>query len=86
MDNLPTGQDTLDTKNLLSPNSLMTPDPNKVGQSVFYDCIDASPCVEVADKIKVRNDTDEEGDSKYNKKIWSPKTFITTKTFCSVRH
>lgn len=41
----------------------MTPDPNKVGQSVFYDCIDASPCVEVPDKV--RNDTDEEGESEY---------------------
>lgn len=36
----------------------MTPDPNKVGQSVFYDCIDASPCVEIA------GHTDEEPDSK----------------------
>lgn len=66
LDNLPT-QDTLDTKNLQSPCSLTTPDPNKVGQSVFYDCIDASPGVEVAgaSKVKPRNDTDEEGESKF---------------------
>lgn len=73
MDNLPT-QDTLDTKNLQSPNSLMTPDPNKVGQSVFYDCIDASPCVEVVDKANRRSDTDEETDSTYKLKnidFWS---------------
>ncbi|XP_063707665.1 rab GTPase-activating protein 1-like isoform X2 [Culicoides brevitarsis] len=60
LDNLPVA--TLETKNVQSPNSLTTPDPNKVGQSVFYDCMDASPAGETTPgtKTKERSDTDDE--------------------------
>lgn len=40
---------------------LQTPEINKVGQSVFYDCIDLSPAAEKQDVMKPeRSDTDEE--------------------------
>uniref|UniRef100_A0A0K8TSK8 Putative rab gtpase-activating protein 1-like isoform x3 n=1 Tax=Tabanus bromius TaxID=304241 RepID=A0A0K8TSK8_TABBR len=48
---------------LLSPKSdLSTPDVNKVGQSVFYDCIDLSPAsVEKQDDMKPeKSDTEED--------------------------
>lgn len=45
---------------------LPTPEINKVGQSVFYDCIDLSPTAEKQDDMKPeRSDTEEE--SMYNK-------------------
>lgn len=40
---------------------LPTPEVNKVGQSVFYDCIDLSPTAEKQDDMKPeRSDTEEE--------------------------
>lgn len=40
---------------------LPTPEINKVGQSVFYDCIDLSPTAEKQDDMKPeRSDTEEE--------------------------
>lgn len=43
-------------KELLTP-----PEMNKVGQSVFYDCIDMSPTAEKQDDMKPeRSDTEEE--------------------------
>jgi Rab GTPase-activating protein 1 len=45
-----------------SPSStLLTPDVNKVGQSVFYDCLDMSPLTEKQDDMKPeKSDTEEE--------------------------
>ncbi|XP_037909187.1 rab GTPase-activating protein 1-like isoform X3 [Hermetia illucens] len=47
---------------LLSPSDVSTPDVNKVGQSVFYDCMDMSPIsTEKQDDMKPeKSDTDEE--------------------------
>uniref|UniRef100_A0A336LY84 CSON008111 protein n=1 Tax=Culicoides sonorensis TaxID=179676 RepID=A0A336LY84_CULSO len=61
LDNL-SAPESLGFKNLQSPVSLTTPDPNKVGQSVFYDCIDASPMIENVGQghVKGKGDTDEE--------------------------
>lgn len=43
---------------------LPTPEINKVGQSVFYDCIDLSPTAEKQDDMKPeRSDTEEESTS-----------------------
>jgi Rab GTPase-activating protein 1 len=44
----------------MSPASaVLTPDVNKVGQSVFYDCLDMSPLTEKQDKPE-KSDTEEE--------------------------
>lgn len=49
---------------LLNPNNIPTSDMNKVGQSVFYDCIDLSPTAEKQDDMKPeRSDTEEESKS-----------------------
>lgn len=46
---------------LLNPNTLPASEMNKVGQSVFYDCIDLSPTAEKQDDMKPeRSDTEEE--------------------------
>lgn len=46
---------------LLDPNTLPKSEMNKVGQSVFYDCIDLSPTAEKQDDMKPeRSDTEEE--------------------------
>lgn len=46
---------------LLDPNTIPQSEMNKVGQSVFYDCIDLSPTAEKQDDMKPeRSDTEEE--------------------------
>lgn len=57
------------TKSIQSPQSdgsTTSNEANKVGHSIFYDCIDASPAagIEKQDDMKPeKNDTDEEGSS-----------------------
>lgn len=42
-------------------DQLQSPELNKVGQSVFYDCVDLSPMAEKQDDMKPeRSDTEEE--------------------------
>lgn len=48
-------------QDFLHPNTLPPSEMNKVGQSVFYDCIDLSPTAEKQDDMKPeRSDTEEE--------------------------
>lgn len=49
-------------KSLRTPNSCSSPDMNKVGKSVFYDCLDVSPLAEKQDDMKPEklSDTDED--------------------------
>jgi hypothetical protein len=53
-----------DKKPIKTPNSSssITPDLNKVGKSVFYDCLDVSPMAEKQDDMKPEkySDTDED--------------------------
>ncbi|KAJ6641996.1 Rab GTPase-activating protein 1 [Pseudolycoriella hygida] len=53
---------TIDSsQGLLNPNTVLSAEMNKVGQSVFYDCIDLSPTAEKHDNMKPeRSDTEEE--------------------------
>lgn len=47
--------------NRTNSNQLQSPELNKVGQSVFYDCVDLSPMGEKQDDMKPeRSDTEEE--------------------------
>lgn len=54
------------TTNVNTKGELSSPEMNKVGKSVFYDCIDLSPMAEKQDDMKPeRNDTDEESNYYY---------------------
>lgn len=48
----------LKTRSPNSSASTATPDMNKVGKSVFYDCLDASPMAEKQDNMKPEDDDD----------------------------
>lgn len=51
--------------NLAIPSTNTLAETNKVGQSIFYDCIDLSPTAEKQDDMKPeRSDTEEESMSK----------------------
>lgn len=49
--------------NRKNSDQLQSPELNKVGQSVFYDCVDLSPMAEKQDDMKPeRSDTEEESE------------------------
>lgn len=61
------------------PDQVMT---NKVGLSVFYDCIDLSPTAEKQDTMKAdRSDTEEESKQRSNS-MKEPVTFFTHQNYC----
>lgn len=62
---------------LLNPNTLPASEMNKVGQSVFYDCIDLSPTAEKQDDMKPeRSDTEEESKFDCNVALSTALTYL----------